>query len=65
MAHEKIKATASVTIVDETDASILTGNMLVVKGSKKSSSILVALNALSNIKSFPQTTSVNIISFIS
>ena len=34
MAYEKIKATASVTIVDETDASILTGNMLVVKGSK-------------------------------
>lgn len=34
MAYEKVKATASVTIVDETDASILTGNMLVVKGSK-------------------------------
>ena len=34
MAYEKIKATASVTIVDETDASMLTGNMLVVKGSK-------------------------------
>lgn len=34
MAYEKLKATASVTIVDETDASVLTGNMLVVKGSK-------------------------------
>ena len=34
MAYEKIKATASVTIVDETDASTLTGNMMVVKGSK-------------------------------
>lgn len=34
MAYEKIKATASVTIVDETDASMLTGNMLVIKGSK-------------------------------
>lgn len=34
MAYEKVKATASVTIVDETDASILTGNMLVIKGSK-------------------------------
>jgi hypothetical protein len=34
MAYEKVKATASITIVDETDASTLTGNMLVVKGSK-------------------------------
>ena len=34
MAYEKIKATASVTVVNETDASMLTGNMLVVKGSK-------------------------------
>lgn len=34
MATEKIKATASITIIDETDASTLTGNMLVVKGSK-------------------------------
>ena len=34
MAYEKVKATASITIIDETDASTLTGNMLVVKGSK-------------------------------
>ena len=34
MAYEKIKATASVTIVDETDASTLIGNMTVVSGSK-------------------------------
>ena len=34
MAYEKVKATASITIVDETDASTLTGNMLIVKGSK-------------------------------
>lgn len=34
MAYEKLKATASVTIVDETDASTLTSNMVVVKGSK-------------------------------
>ena len=34
MAYEKIKAIASVTIVDETDASSLTGTMTVVKGSK-------------------------------
>ena len=34
MAYEKIKATASVTIVDETDASTLIGNMTVVAGSK-------------------------------
>ena len=34
MAYEKVRATASVTIVDETDASTLTSNMLVVKGSK-------------------------------
>ena len=34
MAYEKIKASASVTIVDETEASTLTGSMLVIKGSK-------------------------------
>lgn len=34
MAYEKTMATASVTIVDETESSTLTGNMLVVKGSK-------------------------------
>lgn len=34
MAYEKLKATASVTIIDETDASTLVGNMVVVKGSK-------------------------------
>ena len=34
MAYEKLKATASVTIVDETDASTLVSNMVVVKGSK-------------------------------
>ena len=34
MAYQNIKAMASVTIVDETEASSLTGTMLVIKGSK-------------------------------
>lgn len=34
MAFEKLKATASVTIIDETDASTLFSNMMIVKGSK-------------------------------
>ena len=34
MAFENLKATASVTIIDETDASTLFSNMMIVKGSK-------------------------------
>lgn len=34
MALEKIMATAEITIIDETDASVLTGNMQVIKGSR-------------------------------